>query len=44
MHGHGLVGFVGLGIHLILTGALFYFLFHITKSLRIIAGYFENKK
>jgi hypothetical protein len=44
MHGYGLFGFVGIGVHFIFAGAIFYFLFHITRSLKRIADHFESKK
>ncbi|MBU2701393.1 hypothetical protein Ga0466249_002507 [Sporomusaceae bacterium BoRhaA] len=44
MHGHGLFGLVGIGVHFILAGAFFYFLFHITRSLKRIAIHLESKK
>ena len=44
MYGHELFGLVGIGVHFIVAGAFFYFLFHITKSLKRIADHIENKK
>ncbi len=43
MHGHWMFGLVGIGFHLIVAGAFFYFMFQITKSLKRIANYFETK-
>ena len=43
MHGHWQFGIVSIGFHLIAAGAFFYFMFHITKSLKRIANYLEKK-
>ncbi len=44
MHGHWQFGIISLGVHLIAAGAFFYFMFHITKSLKRIANHLENNK